>query len=277
MIDNSEIEQHIQQELEEAIVKDFVEGEYGADYGIGPELKADLVQRLYNNVKHIETATSPIYHVHLAKEILNILPSVKGAVIECGCFKGGSTAALSLIGRLTGRKLIVCDSFEGLPGDETEIVRNYPHLRVFGYTDKGMYAGRFEEVRMNIANYGSLEVCTFIKGFFSESLRTLNEPIAFAFLDVDLLSSMKDCIRYIWPLLADDGLIYTDDSCDMEVVKIWFDDNWWLDNFGIKAPGYVGSGCGLPLHTKICSLGYSRKVSDISQSYGKIHWLRYRD
>jgi O-methyltransferase len=277
MINNSEIQQRIQQQLEEAIVRDFIDGNYGGGYGITRELKTDLVQRLYNNVKYIETATSPIYHVHLAKEIMQLNPADKGAVIECGCFKGGSTAALSLICRLVGRKLIVCDSFEGLPDDETDVVRNYPHLQVFGYTDKGMYAGRFEEVQMNIIRFGSIENCTFIRGFFNESLKSLNEPIAFAFLDVDLLSSIKDCLKYIWPLLSNNGLLYTDDSCDMEVVKIWFDDAWWQENFGIPSPGYVGTGCGLPLHVKICSLGYTRKVSDISSSYGRIQWLRYRD
>ena len=192
MINDSEIEIQIQQRLEEAIVKDFVEGDYGSLYGIDRTIKAGLVQRFYNNVKFIETATAPIYHVHMAKEIMNIPPDVNGTVVECGCFKGGSSAALSLVCRLTGRKLIVCDSFEGLPDDETDVVRNYPHLRVFGYTDKGMYAGRFDEVQLNIIRYGSIESCSFIRGFFNESLKQLDGPIAFAFLDVELLSSIKD-------------------------------------------------------------------------------------
>jgi hypothetical protein len=120
------------------------------------------------------------------------------------------------------------------------------------------------------------QVCRFIKGFFSETLPHLNESVAFAFLDVDLASSLRDCARYLWPLLPEGGEIWTDDSCDMECVRVWFDDDWWGENLGMRSPGYVGSGCGLPLSPDFTSLGYTRKVSDPSKAYSKVEWLRYR-
>jgi len=40
---------------------------------------------------------------------------VNGPIVELGCYKGGSTAKLSLISKLTSRKLHIFDSFEGLP------------------------------------------------------------------------------------------------------------------------------------------------------------------
>jgi hypothetical protein len=226
---------------------------------------------------HIPTATSWLSHVVLAERILNISPEIRGDVVECGCWKGGSTASLSLVCELVGRKLVVCDSFQGLPKDDTGIVHKYPHLGVYGYYQEGMYSSPLEEVKHNIEHFGSLSVCQFLPGFFSESLKALNKPMVFAFLDVDLASSMKDCLKYIWPLLIDGGIIYTDDSCDMEVVKVWFNESWWKTEIGASAPGYVGSGCGLPLNPSFSSLGYAQKVINPERIYKRVQWLCYPD
>jgi hypothetical protein len=225
----------------------------------------------------VPTATSWLHHVVLAEAILNISPKIRGDVIECGCWKGGSTASLSLVCELVGRKLVICDSFQGLPRDDSGIVHRYPHLGVYGYYREGMYSSTLEEVKHNIEHFGNLSVCQFVPGFFSESLKVLSKPIVFAFLDVDLASSMKDCIKHIWPLIVDGGMIYTDDSCDMEVVKVWFNEAWWKSEIGATAPGYVGSGCGLPLNPSFSSLGYAQKVLTPERSYKRVKWLYYPD
>lgn len=260
-----------------AVESEFINGGYGSQYGVTKNDRKQLIKKIRRQKKYVTFATNPLYHVVLAKEVLSIPKEREGVVIECGAFKGSTSVSLSLACKLTGRKLIVCDSFEGLPDQETDLVRNYPHLQIYGYYEGGMYEGTLAEVKSNISKYGSIEVCEFNKGFFSESLKRLTEPVAFAFLDVDLTSSIKDCIKYIWPLMPDGTILYTDDSCDMEVVKVWFDDNWWQDNIGTNAPGYVGSGCGLPLDVQICSLGYTTKIADIKNVYGKTDWLRYND
>ena len=84
---------------------------------------------------------------------------------------------------------------------------------------------------------------------------------------------MRDCIRHIWPRLADEGLVYTDDSCDMEVVRVWFDDGWWQTELGQRAPGYVGTGCGLPVSVNGSSLGYVQKIADVNKSYERGSWF----
>jgi O-methyltransferase len=267
------------QALEELILCRFFNDNVGKPYQIDRSTKKELVRKIKLINKSIPSGTSWIYHIILATEILKLpaSASLEGHVIECGCWKGASTASLSLICSLAGRKLIVCDSFEGLPDGEDQITRNYPHLRVFGYYRKGMYEGRLEEVKRNIENFGDISVCEFKVGFFNESLKTLRSPIVFAFLDVDLTASMKDCIKYIWPFLVDGGCIYTDDSCDMEVVRVWFDEQWWQKEIGEKAPGYVGSGCGLPINPDLSTLGYTRKVRNIAENYQRISWLYYPD
>jgi hypothetical protein len=215
-----------------------------------------------------------LYHVILARELMKVPAPVEGDVIECGAYKGASSASLSLACALVGRKLWVCDSFSGLPVAESDIVRDYPHLKEYGRYEQGMYSGALVEVRENIRRHGHIASCEFLPGLFAESLKALPQRVAFAFLDVDLTTSIRDCVRHVWPRLIDHGLVYTDDSCDMEVVRVWFDDAWWQRELGVRAPGYVGSGCGLPVSTSVSSLGYARKVSSVEGSYDKATWSR---
>jgi O-methyltransferase len=53
--------------------------------------------------------------MELASAVLQVPRSTPGSVVECGCYVGGSTANLSLVCAATGRKLIIFDSFQGLP------------------------------------------------------------------------------------------------------------------------------------------------------------------
>lgn len=99
-----------------------------------------------------------------------------------------------------------------------------------------MHSGRLNEVKSNIGHYGELLVCEFVPGFFFRYLKRLTDPIAFAFLDVDLASSMRDSLKYIWPLLMEGQSVYTDDACDMEVMRVWFDEDWWQSEIGQALP-----------------------------------------
>ena len=241
------------------LIQDFVHGECGTAYGITPGHKEKLVAAFRRNVSEIESGTSPLVHTVLAREILAIAPSVKGSVIECGVWKGASTASLSLICEAVGRRLIVCDSFRGLPDDGMKLHVG-AHTGVYGYYKEGMFPGTLDEVRRNVERCGCIGVCEFVEGFFGDSLEALADPIAFAFFDVDLAGSMRDCLRYVWPLLVENGAVYCDDAGDMDVVRVFFDEAWWRERLGCSAPGFVGSGCGLPLNPKHSSIGYVRKI-----------------
>ena len=239
---------------------EFVHGEHGRAYGVSKADRIQLVQSFKRNTSEIPSGTSEIIHIALAREILSISPQVKGDVIECGAWKGASTASLSLVCRLVGRRLLVADSFAGLP-DEGQQLHIAPHFGIYGYYHSGMFSGRLEEVQANVKRLGALEVCEFVPGFYDQSLGKLTNPIVFAFLDVDLVSSTRDCLRYLWPLLIDNGTVYTDDAGDMAVVGVFFNDGWWQATLAGPAPGYVGSGCGLPLNPKYSPLGYTRKLA----------------
>src|SRR3954447_7100877 len=84
-------------------------------YGLTWPNKFRLAFRMWRTTRKVFTGTSYKAHLAMAAKLLGIPPSVEGAVVECGCFLGGSTANLSLVCEIVGRELIVYDSFEGLP------------------------------------------------------------------------------------------------------------------------------------------------------------------
>ncbi len=258
-----------------AVLDDFINGPCGSAYGITAGDKKALAEQFRRITQSIESGTAPIVHVVLAKEILALPPSLKGDVIECGVWKGASAAALSLVCQRVGRRLKVCDSFQGLPPDHSQRHVGL-HTRVYGYYREGMFHGDLEEVRNNLRAHGALDVCDFIPGFFSESLRALDGPLVFAFLDVDLESSTRDCLKALWPLLVEDGLLYSDDAGDLEVVRVYFDEPWWREQLACPAPGFVGSGCGLPLSPSFSSLGYTRKLGAFrEEAWKRAPFLHY--
>jgi hypothetical protein len=176
----------------------------------------------------------------MAMKLLEMSPDLPGDVLECGTWKGGSAANLSLVCRIVGRKLIICDSFTGLPsGDAAD--REAQHYR------QGDYAGSLEEVRRNIRRFGAIEVCEFIEGLFQTTLPKLERPIVLAFLDVDLEASLATCVRHVWRNLIAGGFVFTDECVGTDYVALFFSERWWHENFASSPPGLIGAGTGLPL------------------------------
>lgn len=242
------------------IVERFIHGPAGDLYGVSPSDKARLVEAFQRNTRAVESGTGAVVHVVLAEALLSISPKTRGDVVECGVWKGASSASLSLVCEVVERKLWVCDSFEGLP-DEGMQRHTGLHTGVYGYYKPGMFSGSLEEVQANIEALGASEVCSYVPGYFENSLEAVPGPVAFAFLDVDLSGSTRDCLRHLWPKLVEGGAVYCDDAGDLDVVKVYFDEPWWQETLGCAAPGFVGSGCGLPLSPAYSSIGYTRKFT----------------
>lgn len=254
-------------------IPDFINSPYGINYGVTRKSRIDLLNKFLIINQNIESATSLEVHITLAKNLLE-LPVIneKSFIVECGCFKGGSTSALSLICDIIDRKIIVYDSFKGLPKDNFDQKIIYPHLNLYGYYEEGMFKSNFNEFEKNVSKFGNINHCIVREGFFEESLKLHKEEIDFIFLDVDLLSSTKTCIKYLWPYLKNGQKVFTDDSCDLNNVKIWFDDFWWKETLNENAPGYIGSGSGLPINQKYSSLGYAIKNLNHT-NLSKAAWL----
>lgn len=201
--------------------------------------KYALGLKMFLNKLRIQTGTSYKAHLAMALMILETPPEVKGDIIECGSWKGGSSANLSLVARMTGRKLRIFDSFQGLP-ESQEIDRE-------GFYTTGDYCGTLDEVKRNITKYGAIECCEFIQGWFEDTLPTLDQPVLLAFLDVDLELSLETCVRNIWGNLTDKGYIFIDEYVGLDYCSIFWSEKYWETYFNQTPPGLIGSGVGLPL------------------------------
>jgi O-methyltransferase len=151
--------------------------------------------------------------------------AVPGAVVECGCFKGGSTARLSLACAATGRSLVVYDSFEGLPEPEQgDRQHEIQRPRAF---EAGEYSGSLDEVRANVGTYGTLEVCDFVPGWFEDTMQSLPEEVAVAFIDVDLTESTRTVVTALWPRIANGGVLFVHDATDRKLADLLRDPALW--------------------------------------------------
>jgi O-methyltransferase len=199
----------------------------------------------------VQTASHYYEHLTMIAALLGTPEDTPGVVVECGCFKGGSTINLSLGCALAGRELSVYDSFQGLPepekADLAHMLLDRPVLHAY---EAGMYSGGLEEVRANVARYGKIDVCSFHPGFFSDSMADFSTPCVVAFVDVDLRSSLEDCVRALWPNLVDGGAIYIHEAEHREMVDLFYDQEWWNRELGVDAPGLVGGGTGLGLEPR---------------------------
>lgn len=152
------------------------------DYNITLRKKLSLGFKMFLNTIRISTGTSYKSHLAMALKILETPPEVPGHIVECGTWKGGCAANLSLVCKIVGRKLLIYDSFEGLPEGD-------PEDREAIYYEKGDYCGTLKEVKQNTSKYGEVKSCEFIKGWFEKTLPDLDSPVLLAFLDVDLEAS----------------------------------------------------------------------------------------
>lgn len=238
-----------------------LQGSIGREYGVGRLRKVRLIAQFIRNIRSVETLSSITEHVELASTLLRLPRSVPGDVVECGCYVGGSSVNLSLAAALTGRRLIVFDSFRGLP--EPDEADRLHHNALSGNVDE-YYEGRFaatrETVEGNIARYGDIGVCEFVEGYFEDTVPGLDRPVAMAFLDVDLVASLDPCILGIWPNLQPGTRIYVHEARSLQLSAAFFARDWWREQLDEEPPGLVGAGTGLPLRAVTGSeLGYAEK------------------
>ena len=178
--------------------------------------------------------------VQVIAAILSIPPTIPGVVVEAGAYKGGSTAKLSLAASLAGRKLIVFDSFEGLPSHQETHEKN-----IFGgdaYFPPGSYAGSLEEVKKSVARFGAPEVCEFRKGWFENTMPGFDASVCAAYVDVDLEGSTRTCLRYLYPLLVPKGILFSQDGHLPWIIKLLNDDEFWKKDVGRSKPRMRGLG-----------------------------------
>jgi len=170
----------------------------------------------------------------IVRRIFSLASSLKGCIVEAGCFKGGSTAKLSVAAAMTGKKLIVFDSFEGIP-ENTE----HHGMTMFGEVPnfaKGTYEGTLDEVRENVQKFGDITVCEFVRGWFEDTMPLFQGDVALAFIDVDLQSSTKTCLQHLYHRLVPGGAIFSHDGHLPLCVEAMDDDAFWEQVIGCRKP-----------------------------------------
>lgn len=199
-----------------------------------------LCIRMYRNTRQVFAGLSYKAHLAMTAKLLEIPPSVEGDVVECGCFVGGSTVNLSLACGIAGRRLIVYDSFEGMPPPSTGDRHALPDA-------EGKFRAELEDVKENVRRHGEIDRCTFVKGWFRDTLPAHDSPIVLCLLDVDHQASLRDCVLNLWPHLTQTGYVFVDEYVYVDYCALFFSERFWREHFDTVPPGLVGAGSGISL------------------------------
>jgi O-methyltransferase len=91
-----------------------------------------------------------------------------------------------------------------------------------------------------VQQYGEISCTSFVKGWFDDTLPGFNEKLAGVYIDVDLVSSTKTCVKYFYPLLSSGGVMYSQDGHLPLVIEAINDDTFWEKEVGFKKPVIEG-------------------------------------
>lgn len=178
--------------------------------------------------------------LHKEHEIIEIIETiiknhtkVEGDIVECGVYKGCSTAKLSLVTDMINRRLYAFDTFEGLPREA-----NYRDGRKF---HKGQYRADMAEVKSNIKKLGNISNTELIKGDLKETLPNFKNKVSFAFLDIDLVESTRVALKALYPRLSKGGIIFSHDGHIPEITDLLSSTGFW-NSIDSETPKIVGLG-----------------------------------
>lgn len=190
--------------------------------------------------------TNQVRAYHSQAEMLTIAAAILSragqaglTVVECGSGKGASTAKLSLAARLAGARLVVFDSFRGLPPNAERHQDLTGRPMVFR---RGAFHGRLREVQRTVARFGAPEVVEYRKGWLADTLPGFDAAVDVAVLDVDLLASTRTCLVHLMPRLRPGGVLFTQDGHLRAVAALLADPVFWRVEVGRPPPPIAGLG-----------------------------------
>ncbi len=209
--------------------QDFVRrAEYRAELSrflAGPREQFDLRRQLLAAFLYISTKV-PCSHaesdiLRISDFILRLPRDLPGDIVECGVFKGGASSKFSLVAAAIGRKLVLCDAFQGFPtGADKEDAR----LSV------GDKLGTLDEVRQNVSLYGDPSVVEVVPGWLEHTLpelRATGRLLVTVFEDTDLYDAAATCIKGLYPLLQPGGRMFTHDVIFPKALAAYKDSQVW--------------------------------------------------
>lgn len=139
--------------------------------------------------------------------------SVPGDFVETGVWRGGACIMARAVFHaygVTDRRVIVCDSFEGLPYPDAETYPADTGSDFHGYPDLSVSLDR---VKANFAKFDLLDdQVVFIKGWFKDTMATVpSEQVAVLRLDGDMYESTIEPLNTLYDRIPDGGWVVVDD------------------------------------------------------------------
>ncbi len=151
--------------------------------------------------------------------------NLPGIFVEAGCALGGTPILISKQ-KTKERPFQVYDVFGMIPPptkEDTEDVHDRYQTIVEGKSEGlngnkyyGYEENLYEKVQANLKSFGvdcQKENVSLIKGLVQDTMK-INEPVAFAHIDVDWYDPVKTCLEQIFPNLVVGGCIVLDDYYD---------------------------------------------------------------
>ena len=166
---------------------------------------------IYLDFKDYTMITPTVYVSNL--EIVQLVNSVPGSIVECGTWKGGMIAGIAkLLGSC--RNYYLFDSFEGLPPskeiDGLAAKKWQEDTESPGYYDNCRASVEDAVCAMKLAGCSDAKI---FKGWFEDTLPhvRIENGISILRLDSDWYDSTKLILDYFFPLVNPGGLIIIDD------------------------------------------------------------------
>jgi len=215
----------------------FLRARYPIDVPLASRLR--LVGQFVRITNHVRTYHTQAEMLTVADRILRLAGRPDFTVLEAGVGKGGGTAKLSLVARLAGARLVVCDSFRGMPPNVER------HENIYGRQTEfreGAFRGTARLVERTVARFGAPEVCVFVKGWFADTLPGLAGPFDVVLLDVDLVESTRTCLQWLYPRIRPGGVLLSQDGHLRATIELLRDARFWRDEVGVMPPPIGGLG-----------------------------------
>jgi len=151
--------------------------------------------------------------------------NLPGILIEAGCALGGSAALIASLKR-SERPLLIYDVFDMIPPptdqdgkdvhDRYRVIATGQSKGIGGDKYYGYVENLSEVVRSNLRSFGidcQERSVSLIKGLVQETMK-VDQPVAFAHVDVDWYEPVMTCLKRIFPNLIVGGSIILDDYHD---------------------------------------------------------------
>lgn len=148
-----------------------------------------------------------------------------GIFLEAGCALGGSAILIASV-KSTKRPLFIYDVFGMIPPptreDTPDVHDRYRTIvkgkskGIGGNKYYGYVENLYEVVQSNLKSFGidcEKQSVSLIKGLVQETL-TIDQPVAFAHVDVDWYEPVMTCLKRVFPKLVVGGCVILDDYHD---------------------------------------------------------------